>query len=267
MRPSMNIDRDGLFVTKEGDGGDTLANESSYGLATKFSNSPAAWSWQVTCQSLQPKKGIWIRHPDLSKWYSDPRTTSRDQLIPTMIVLGMNKQYKDLFFTQARIILRGFFAQNIYRNWDPISTQTPKIPDTLLGHINVMIRCWGTLALPLYPVVLLWDIISLVVFLTQWMMSSPNPSNCDDRNGINAHIVAIYALPTPFSYLERYLYARYRTATLASIPGSSWANKSNMPIEKNRVMGALTLYFWENNQVIAEAYRPIIKKYFTMGER
>lgn len=271
-----NVDANGLFVTSPkyaSDGGDSLANNASFELASRFALEhmqgkggyaiyhPGPHGWPYASDLLGAQTGVWIRNPANQPWEANPQTTSRDQLLPAMLAMGLNKEYKNLARTQWQIIKRGFFAQNIYTNGSDGIAKGKKLPDTFLGHLHLMLRCWGKLGYIFYPLLLVFDITLLVSAIVD-VLPHQDPANCDDRNGINCHIAALYCMPTPISYLARKIYAMYRPATNASLNGS-WTYTSGRDVEPNHVMGALVLYFWENNPIIAEAYRPIIERYFT----
>lgn len=87
------LDESGLVVQKKsmgGDGGDSLQRSMSMHILCYLQGKPAPGSLlhqklaQFSCS-----KGKFRRHPDNEKWYSKCNTTSRDQLTPLVIMLGL----------------------------------------------------------------------------------------------------------------------------------------------------------------------------------
>lgn len=299
----MNLDSHGLIVQSSGDGGDSLHHHASYAFLKKFredkklapslyeQEKPLPLEWpeaeqlftarQVVRDEITvPMTGYYVRHPDRREWYSNPWTTSRDQLMPCIMALGAHRMYGKLWSLQWRILARFTLAQNFFRNWDSPSIQKPKLPDPFIGHLHVLIRAWNWYALPLYPLLLVLDLFMLIgeiIGLIPLHFKNGKPvkkeaDDCDDNNGVNQHIQAIYSLPTPFSWLARQLYARLRPVNfgmagvedLGRYPESAGLN------ETNAVMGAMAFYHRKESggsPYLAEMYRPIVMYYFAQGER
>lgn len=274
----MYLDHLGLIVQKDFDGGDSLHRAGSFELVHSIAarkniqvihraghSLPTPW---LTAQRLyEVCPGLYVRHPDKGKWYSNPDTTSRDQLVPAIIALGMSGMRRELWRLEWQIIKRGLFAQNIYRNWDDPLTQKRKLPDTFLFCIPILIRAWGWRAFPFYPALLFLDFVDV---LGQIVESIPihvtddrevrrkQPDDVDDMNGINKHLLALAVLPTPFSWLSRKIYSKFRMKNLGNTKKG----------EVNHVMGALVWYNRNDeggsgNPEMAEIYRPLIEKYFS----
>lgn len=270
------LDHWGLIVQKDFDGGDSLHRAGSWALVHAIAArkgvdlkerahlaAPVPWLKAVYLFEVRP--GVYVRHPDKSKWYSNPDTTSRDQLVPAIIALGAHKQFWKLADVEWQILKRGFFAQNIYRNWEPVETQKKKIPDTFLFCLGILIRAWGYRALPLYPLLLVLDFVDLIgqaielipIHVTdEAKVRRKDPGDADDMNTVNKHLQALAFMPTPFSWLARKIYSKFRMKTFGTLTLG----------EPNRVMGALRWYNRpeaNGNPEIAEAYRPLVEKYFT----
>lgn len=93
----MTLDSYAVIVQKDMDGGDTLHREGLYAFGQKirydyFNNAvilegPIARrpdSIQNIMDRFEVAPGIYVRHPDPSRWYSNPDATSRDQLLPVI---------------------------------------------------------------------------------------------------------------------------------------------------------------------------------------
>src|SRR5437868_12480104 len=97
----MYIDSYAVIVQKDMDGGDSLHREGMYAFGKKLSEKiryepdthqvyvekkllrrPAAEDDIMNQFEVEP--GIYVRHPDRAKWYSNLDTTSRDQLLPVI---------------------------------------------------------------------------------------------------------------------------------------------------------------------------------------
>jgi hypothetical protein len=79
---------------------------------------PSARSLASSTNPLEPfevKPGIYVRHPDPTKWYSNPDTTSRDQLFPVIAYCAVSEDHARLWRLFKAVAARGFFAQNTLR--------------------------------------------------------------------------------------------------------------------------------------------------------
>lgn len=283
----MYIDSYAVIVQKDMDGGDTLHREGMYAFGRKLvydhmknqvilqdqpivSRGPASGSSlqrpspQEIMDLLEVEPGIYIRHPDPKKWYSNPNATSRDQLLPVIAYCAAYGDYQRLWRLFKATLKRGLFAQNMYRIGD---LENWKIPDPM--HLNVaqFIRAGGWWTAPLYPMLFVYDSIELIgTVITalplhlkddHWIPRKKQMNDVDDNNVVIQHLMAALYKPTPISELNRYLYSITRPE-----------NYGNTLLgETNHVMGALRWYHrseygGEANPEIAELYRPLIEKYF-----
>ncbi len=273
----MYIDAYAVIVQKNMDGGDTLHREGMYAFGKKlyydhFSNKvslnspplrrPAS---QDIISQFEVEPGIYIRHPDSTKWYSNPRATSRDQVLPVIAYCAAYEDYPRLGRLFLATAKRGMFAQNVLRIGD--TENNWKIPDPM--HLNVaqFIRAGGWWTAPLYPLLYVFDTIEVIGTLItalplhlkddhlipRWKQ----PDDVDDNNVVVQHLLAYYYKPTPISALNRYIYSVTRPPNLGN----------TLLGEKNTVMGALRWYHrseynGEANPEIAELYRPLVEKHF-----
>ncbi|MBC7741807.1 MAG: hypothetical protein H7061_06405 [Bdellovibrionaceae bacterium] len=273
----MYIDAFAVIVQKDMDGGDTLHREAMYAFGKKllldhFSNTVSILPASVRrpasediISQFEVKPGIYIRHPDPNKWYSNPRTTSRDQVLPVIAYCAAYEDYPRLgrlFWATAK---RGLFAQNVLRIAD--TENNWKIPDPM--HLNVaqFIRAGGWWTAAFYPLLFVYDTIELFGTLItalplhlkddHWIPRWKQPNDVDDNNVVVQHLLAYYYKPTPISALSRYIYSVTRPSNLGN----------TLLGEKNAVMGALRWYHRSEydggaNPEVAELYRPLVEKHF-----
>jgi hypothetical protein len=121
----MFLDTYALIVQQDLDGGDTLHREGLYAFGQKFrydselnvvtlpKRAPAS-SMSVFDQ-FEIAPGIYVRHPDPEKWYSNPETTSRDQLLPVIASCAAYEDHPRLWRLFKATLSRGFFAQNLIK--------------------------------------------------------------------------------------------------------------------------------------------------------
>ena len=277
----MYIDAYAVIVQKNMDGGDSLHREGMYAFGKGLRYSQIENQVYVEKTSgrrpasddifnrFEVQPGIYVRHPDPQRWYSNPDSTSRDQVFPLIAYCAVAEDYQRLWRLFKATAQRGMFAQNTLRIGD--GEMERKIPDPM--HLNVaqFIRAGGWWTAPFYPLLFVYDSIDLVgtVFnilplhfkddhwIPRWRMEE----DVDDNNIIIQHLLAAVYKPTPISELSRYLYSVTRAPNLGN----------TMLGEKNPVMGALRWYHrseynGEANPEIAELYRPLIEKYFTYSD-
>jgi len=271
----MFVDAYGLIVQQDGDAGDSLHREAMVAFGRKLIyDRDANTAMVVEAPNREPagtiidkfevEPGIYVRHPDPTRWSSNPDTTSRDQLLPVIAYCAAYEDYDRLWRLFKAVSKRGFFAQNYVEN-GPGKTRR-KMPDTMLTHLSFFIRAGGPWTIPLYPVLLLTDSVRLAGTLLNLVpihisdggkrIRIKRRSDVDDNNRIIGHILAAEFKPTPVSWLDRMIYSWTRPKNLGN----------TLMGEANPVMGALVWYHRAEdggNPEIAELYRPLIMKYFT----
>lgn len=200
------LDKWGLPVTRDGDGGDSCATAGT--LAALRAPSP-----RILRIAYLPKHAEPLRHPDSTQWYGRPKRFSRDQLISFICGLIIQENpwlLKRLFKQHAK---RGFLtAWNTMRNfvyeteeehklkstpdvpWDP----SWKFPDPTLFEVwGLWIRAMH--AWYLYPLLFIFDLETLGGALTwRWIRTD---RVC--RNHLLVLHVTRYRYPTPVSWLAR----------------------------------------------------------------
>jgi hypothetical protein len=264
----MYMDAYAIIVQKDMDGGDSLHREGMYAFALKLRKDRAPASANLPepkIEKFEVSPGVYVRHPDPTKWYSNPETTSRDQLFPVIAYCAAYEDYPRLWRLFKASAKRGFFAQNWLRVGP--GEKERKIPDPMFMNIAHFIRAGGWWTAPLYPLLFFFDALELtgtVLSAVPLHFSDDrliprlkNGNDVDDNNLIVQHLLAARFKPTPFSALARYIYSVTRPQ-----------NFGNTKLgEKNPVMGALRWYHrsefdGHGNPELAELYRPLIEEYF-----
>lgn len=277
----MKLDQYGLPIS-QGDGGDSLHHyftaqlRRSIALDQHMTENPAALSGveqmvdiykAIELMEVQP--GIYVRNPDPDSWVSDPRNVSRDQLTAVIAYLAYhgdlysyNQALKRLFWACLK---RFMFAQNIYPNWvDPRKQAVKrKMPDFLTPDLWALFAR-GLLGKFSYPLTALLDVYTLLSTMVKlWapinkdgtlQFRMPGPDDVDDDNAHNVFMVSQYRYPTPFSWMARKLFKRFR----------GWNNGTLYKNESSNMMGALAWYYRAEiggNPEFAEIARPILEKY------
>ena len=271
----MYIDSYGLISQQDGDVGDSLHREGMYAFGKwliydrekntiAINEIPERRDPAQIMSKFEVEPGIYVRHPDPTRWSSNPDTTSRDQIIPVIAYCAAYQDYARLWRLFKATLERGMFAQNVLDTGEG-ETQR-KVPDTMIGHLGLFIRAGGYWTAPLYPLLMVTDLADLVgtileVVPVHWeetgkRLRSRDLGDVDDNNSIIAHLMAVKFKPTPISWLNRQVYAMTRPL-----------NYGNTKLgESNRVMGALVWYHRREaggNEEIAELYRPLIEEYFS----
>jgi hypothetical protein len=271
---TMYIDAYALISQQDGDVGDSLHREGMYAFGKWLlynrsenkliiSEMPARRDPAKIMDKFEVKPGIFVRHPDPTRWSSNPDTTSRDQMIPLIAYCGAYQDYPRLWRLFKAAAKRGMFAQNVLDIGDGETKK--KIPDTMLGHLGLFIRAGGYYTAPLYPLLFVTDTVDLIGTLIEaipfhWeetgkRLRPRDLGDVDDNNTVVAQLMAVSFKPTPISWLNRQVYSLTRAR-----------NYGNTVLgETNNVMGALAWYHRVEaggNPEIAELYRPMVEKYF-----
>jgi hypothetical protein len=158
-------------------------------------------------------------------------------------------------------LLRGMFAQNIHKNWGEAGI---KLPDFLEpGLWGMFLRGSKILSVLLYPLLMFCDLFSLLsVMINLWApitadgtinFRARSMDDVDDNNMNNLIMVAQYTIETPFSWLARKIYKRFRQINFGNtIMG-----------ETSTIMGAMAWYDRapQGNPEIVELARSIVKDY------
>lgn len=282
----MIIDNNGMIISG-GDGGDSCHRmytsyvriRLQYMIGTML-QIPAPFDRTASPAKsqclLEISPGIYIRNPDPTKWYSDPRNFSRDQMTPVICFHAImsnsptpvfsNTAKKDQAELLKACLKRGMFSQNIYPNWVDPRTEAvkKKIPDFINFDLwGIFARSWiKTLWAPLaLPVIIFGDAVLVVSALLKCFapitkdgtlqFREPGPDDCDDDNMNNVLMTTQYIFPTPLSWLARKIYKKFRRQ-----------NYGNEKLgEKSAVMGAIAWYNHNDNPEMTELARPLVERY------
>lgn len=190
-----------IITQKDLDGGDSLQRNSHYWILRKLSgiNDPF---WKVmykkTMDNFEIEPGVYMRHPNKNRWYSNPKNCSRDQL--SIAILSMVAcEDKPRLKRVALDLLKRF---GFHRNIEDGVTGSLRTPDIIvpaeLASILRGLNWWL-----LYPIITVLDIGLLLDLLfrkkTIW----------DYDNMLASQIlIANYKYPTLFSWLSKQLYKR-----------------------------------------------------------
>lgn len=283
----MNLDANGLIVTADKDGGDTCAEEGRYWFLYWFNfvfmnnynivkKVPDRGHPEDLMMLLEVEDGIYVRNPNphptnaAAIWETDPSTVSRDQLKPIIWYCAAFKdraRLKRLFWACLK---RGMFAQNVHKNWSAPGT---KIPDQMWTCLGNFIRAGGWWTAVFYPLLFVFDLIDLLgnafwlafpfIFSDSAVLMKPStwfhmrdPGDVDDNNTDIDLLGAVAFKPTPISWLNRKLWAKFRPR-----------NDGNIILRvQNRVLGAMAWYHSDlagGNKEVVELYTAPILKYFS----
>lgn len=168
----------GLIVkTTSKDGGDACHKSCHFIISNFYSRSlrPSIRDfYQLVIDQLKTKSGLFIRHPDPDKWYSETNRFSRDQLTPLLIAMSLMGDKKELLGIFKKHLKRALlFAWNTRHNWvyldrgehfrkHPEVEYRPgwKLPDVTGPEIwAIYIR--GFYLVWLYPLLIFCDLFTL----------------------------------------------------------------------------------------------------------
>lgn len=205
------IDKNGMICTSPTnglDGGDSCA----YGFAIFYSaiiahQIPNIGSGVVYAKKLEQQPGRYCRNPDLTKWYSQTSTFSRDQLIPLICYLGIAGYTDFLIRLFIAHLKRGLlFAWNTTQDnqWVDKPGYTWKFPDLTGPDIWALwIRAFN--AWYLYPLLIILDLYTLIgmLFYRLSLIQTTLQMNC-----ILEIDFSNQKLMTPISWLTKKIYGK-----------------------------------------------------------
>lgn len=264
----MYFDRNNFIVQKDQDGGDTLRVEGSYACALrwrerlKISNEEyfktTYQQYKRTLDLLQVEPGVFIRHPfDGVEWHKDPKETSRDQLTPTVIAMGLTQLREDLWQYTKRFARRGFLK---FQNKDLAGPQDWASLVRAFWDVDGRSTASYVMLLCLLPVVLLGDLQLLLSVLVR-CLKARNPDDVgDDWNLLALVLQAQYSLPTPISFIARKLYKWFRPKSFGSGMATT-EDRRDIPYDQP-IYDALRWYVRPEsggNPEVAWVYRELIQ--------
>lgn len=179
-------------------------------------------SFEQKLALIHDGSGNFRRHPDSSKWYSDWNRMSRDQMTPLIICMGAYKLKRPLLLSLYRLVSRLGFMNNTRRNFvyeneaehlQKAKSFTKwnyswKLPDIAVVHFPLYIRSFR--AYLLWPLLFIFDIELLLGAITKVFIKTSSIKSGDDLNYILRSLQAKETMPTPFSWIARRIYKKFR---------------------------------------------------------
>lgn len=196
-------DKFGVLVQPDGDGGDALNRWAHYTAAKYILN---YGNPDNACVSLQQiisdlPHGRFRRHPDHTRWYSNPNNVTRDQMGPALACGALLPENDGYLKAHALLRLKRFMfhfdTEDKGMDLGPVIRKFPDPPS--LEELAVIIR--GVRLWALYPLLLVLD-LALVASIS---------SNLQEGQAILNVAVANKRYATPFGKLAKYLLKRKLT--------------------------------------------------------
>lgn len=186
--------RDGLIGQRDGDFGDGLYRNALYSVLT---NDKA--HWELTKKHCEVSPGIWVRHPDPTRWYSSPTNCSRDQVAKAMLAAAYFKDTSTIKRWIKEQAKRGFWHQNnrVFNDttkWKVPDIMAPNEWANIIRGLNIKI---------LYPILMFLDLF----LLGDLYFRKKNTWDYDSLLAINIWY-ANEVMSNPISKLCVYLYKK-----------------------------------------------------------
>jgi hypothetical protein len=259
------LDLKGLPVQRDGDGGDCAQRIGMITFGRFLNRDGNIYQLNQWLSKITMDDGQFVRHPDPTKWYSNPKNFSRDQTRSLVMAMGAYGLKDQLKANLVQLIKSFGFYPNIYPNYvsPGDSGYVKKVPDIAspehyAEYIRAFYASGDKRMLALYPVVLLGDCFKLLGALIDVFYTDKDLTRTDDVNSIMSHLQALRWMPTPLSWLARKIYTKYRPLVYN---------------DENIVHGpesALYGYFFNDPngiQPIYYIYKPLMEKYFVTANK
>lgn len=222
----------GLITHKDGDSGDGLQRNATYHILKKLLTNDYYGldieAYRTSMDKFEVSPGIYVRHPDTSKWYSNPNNCSRDQISIALLAMCMfNDTARVNRFVLALIKRFGFFQNHHMgtgvQTIEEVEASTSKkiilfrdlyikikqkviqyrIPDVPTPSvITSILRSYRSYFF--YPTILVLDLFLLLDVL---VFRKNNTWDVDNMLAANI-LVANEVMKTPISMLAKYLYKK-----------------------------------------------------------
>ncbi len=265
------IDEYGLICQVMGDsifdGGDSAQRVGMLGIAASLNDGFrgeadlemtkefALVATNTMISKLQLPSGKLVRHPDYTKWYSNPNHFSRDQQSAVVIAAGFSGNQALVLNLMKQHLKRFGAYQNFGFNRIDVDGNKKFITGDIASpeHFNLYFRALNLYIL--YPLLLIGDLFTLLNSLIIIYKSYIDPDDTsNDLNHICVLLQSKKVMPTPISWLARKLYRRFR--------------KNAGPSNDNRLPGfgpqsALDYYFADkisSSPPINELFRNFLEK-------
>lgn len=211
------IDKWGMIVLRNGDGGDSSAwtGREAF-LRIMDGETPDVLNFVCRLRIHTIGFGKYRRHPDPTKWYSNSANFTRDQYQPLLAGMAAYGMWREILCAMLRRILRAGFYQNI--SPDYVMTGPWKVPDwsgfsydirALLFSIRTSKLFYPICAL-LYPIFIFTDVLNIIGAISIVVEAKRDPTFSDDSNFLFSQILQEVVCPTACSITAKYIYLRYR---------------------------------------------------------
>lgn len=252
----------GAIVQRDGDGGDSAYRTALFICLIYLSGNKkkAGFEWDLWLKNFCVSPGLFRRHWDEKKWYSNPNNFSRDQFEKSFLAMLMLDWRMTLATVFRQFVFRLGFHQNIHKGCDCEGLNCYKIPDIIgVGEIRNLIRTF------FFPYWAIWFIACINVpcgFVIAAI--APYALLCALDLAFLADLYFRKKQTWDYDSLMAVdlAYAQKRTPT----PVSNWAAKEYLKTDwKERI---LHNYSATNNDIkpLGEFYIEVVEKILTKGK-
>ena len=209
-------DKFGLITQKDFDGGDASHRTGLFylGLYLNYKedeNKVIAIQkrFEEDLKKIEYKKGHFVRHPDPTKWYSNPKNFSRDQTTPLIVALGFLNKKDSVYENMIQLIESFGFYPNILKNWTNKEKVFPLDYRDFAGLSD-----WGAYIRALewkwaYPYLLISDTQLFGSSLIRLWFSHVDQDDSSDDLNLTIHLIqSDLVMPTPLSKLSKWIYKK-----------------------------------------------------------
>lgn len=207
-------DKFGLITQKDFDGGDSAHRTGLFylGLYLNYKDDGQVLveikkDFDKDLAKLEYRKGHFVRHPDESKWYSNPKNFSRDQTTPLIVALGAFGEKENVRENMDQLIGTFGFYPNSLKNWTNKEKVFPLDYRDFAGMSD-----WGAYVRALdlkwaYPYLLISDAQLLGSSVIRVWFSHVDQDDSSDDLNLTTHLIqSELNMPTPLSKLAKFIY-------------------------------------------------------------
>jgi len=202
------------------------------------------------------KEHQFVRHPDITYWYGKPGCMSHDNFMPLMIGAYLCGCVTEARYMAMMLIERFGFFWNIY----DIAGDKKKIPIPDLAFPGT----WSTLFRVmnwwmLYPIMVVFDLWYLFQAIIICVIGIFNKEHTTDDLVLQCNFIfAQEVMPTPISFLARWVYCHFRPLSHVTTE-----DKKSVVIGEYGPMSAFESYFYPRTAIkIAWYWMKIVQRYF-----
>lgn len=207
-------DKWGMITQKDFDGGDASHRTGLFYLGLYLNYQDDTNTVKIIKKSflkdlnkIKKETGVFIRHPDKSKWYSSPENFSRDQTTPLIVALGLMGEKEEVKANLKNVLRNYGFYPNTLKNWTnqkkvfPLDFQDFAAMSDYASYIRA-------LDYPLlYPVLMIADSQLLGSAVIRVIMSHLDQDDSSDDINFTTHLLqSEIVMPTPLSKLAKWIY-------------------------------------------------------------